>query len=70
MAEPKEIPEGAVYIDTSREEPVLYTYKGGHWLKGTVPTEIRVPELWKPVWDALLKGAREDRQAKQEGGEK
>ena len=66
MAEPKEIPEGAVYIDTSRDEPVFYIYKGGHWLKVTGPTDIRIPELWKPVWDALIKSAREDRLAKQE----
>ena len=66
MTEQTDILDGVkYYIDTSRDEPALYLYKGGHWLKCTVPTEILVNDVWKPVWDALLKGAHEDRQAKQ-----
>ena len=66
MAEQIEIPDGMPFLDTSRDEPVLYIYKGGRWLKCTMPTETLVNELWQPVWDALLKGAHKDRQAKKE----
>lgn len=66
MAEQIEIPDGMPYLDTSGDEPMLYIYKGGRWMKCTLPTEILVNDLWQPVWDALLKGAREDRLAKQE----